>query len=99
VSPEMRGQEGYIETFPYPGCNGCEGGKEAVHMPTDVTYVTENHSVLVTRTLKHLALCMIGCFYHFVRNSLERFLKALCARIRGGAGKGGDLGRYRPGRG
>ena len=99
MGPEMRKQEGYIETSPYPSCNGCEGGEEAVHIPTDVTYVTENHFLLVTRTLKHLALCMIGCFYYFVKNSLESFLEALCARIRRGAGRGGGLGRYRPVRG
>jgi len=40
VDPGMRGQEGYKGKFPYPSCDGGEGGEEAVHMPTGVTYVT-----------------------------------------------------------
>jgi len=31
-----------------------EGGEEAVHVPTGVTYVTEKHFFLVTETLTHL---------------------------------------------
>jgi len=55
---------------------GGEGGEEAGHVPTGVTYVTEKHSFLVKGTLTHLALRI----------------------IRGGAGKGGNEGRYGPGR-
>jgi len=50
-------------TFPYPG----EGGEEAGHMPTGVTYVTEKHSFLVKLkgTLTHLAL-------HIIRGGADR---------------------------
>jgi len=36
-----------------------EGGEEAGHIPTGVTYVTEKHSSLVKGTLTHLALRII----------------------------------------
>ena len=36
-----------------------EGGEEAAHVPTGVTYVAEEHSFLVKGTLAHLALCII----------------------------------------
>ena len=73
VDPGMRGRRGAQGTIPYPSRDGGEGGEEAGHMPTGVTYVTEKHSFLVKGTL---ALRI----------------------IRGGAGKGGDEGRYGPGR-
>ena len=40
VDPGMRGREGYKGIFPYPSWDGSEGGEEAVHIATGVTYVT-----------------------------------------------------------
>jgi len=65
VDPGMRGQGGWVHkvgaqgTFPYPSRDGGEGGEEAGHVPTSVTYVTEKHSFLVKGTLTHLALRII----------------------------------------
>ena len=59
VGPGMRGHGGAQGTFPYPSRGGGEGGEQAVHMPTGVTYVTEKHSFLVKGTLTHLTLCII----------------------------------------
>ena len=63
-------------TFPYSTRDGGEGGEEAGHVPTGVTYVTEEHSFLVKGTLTHLAMRI----------------------LRGRADKGGNEGRYGPGR-
>jgi len=52
VCGDSGGAEG---TFPDPSRDGGEGGEEAGHMPTGVTYVTEKHSFLVKGTLAHLA--------------------------------------------
>jgi len=57
VDPGMRGRRGAQGTIPYPSRDGGEGGEEAVHMPTGVTYVTEKHFFLVKGTL--LALLII----------------------------------------
>jgi len=53
---ERRGAQG---TFQYPSRDGGEGGEEAGHVPTGVTYVTEKRSFLVKGTLTHLALRII----------------------------------------
>jgi len=57
----MGDQEGCTSAgkFPYPSRDGGEGGQEAVHIPTGITYVTEKHYYLVKGTLTHLALCII----------------------------------------
>ena len=56
VDPGMRGRRGAQGTIPYPSRDGGEGGEEAGHVPTGVTYVAEKHSFLVKGTLTHLAL-------------------------------------------
>ena len=65
VDPGDRG--GAQGTFPDPSKDGSEGGEEAGHMPTGVTYVTEKHSFLVKvkGTLTHLAL-------HIIRGGADR---------------------------
>jgi len=52
--PWNEGTGGCTGTFPYPSRDGGEGGEEAGHMPTGVTYVTEKYSFLVKGTLTHL---------------------------------------------
>jgi len=59
VDPGMRGQGGCKGTFPYSSRDGGEGGEEAAHVPTGVTYVKEKHSFLVKGTLTHLTLRII----------------------------------------
>jgi len=51
-----RGSQG---TSPDTGRDGSEGGEEAVHMPTGVTYVTEKPHFLVKGAVTHLTLCII----------------------------------------
>ena len=60
VDPGIRGQEGCTKDISISQQDGGEGGEEAVHMPTGVTYVTEKHSFLVKGTLTHLTLCVIS---------------------------------------
>jgi len=55
----IRGQEGYTRTFPYPRRDGSEGGEEAIHMSSGVTYVTKKHFSLVKGAVTHLTLCII----------------------------------------
>jgi len=46
--------------FPQPSWDGSEGGEEAVHMPTGVTYFTKEHFFFVKWTLTYLALGILG---------------------------------------
>jgi len=53
------GRRGTQGIFPYPSRDGGEGGEEAVHMQTSVTYVTKKRFFLAKENLTHLALCII----------------------------------------
>jgi len=57
VDPGISGQEGCTRDISISR----QGWwlREAVHMPTGVTCVTQKHSFLVNGTLTHLALCII----------------------------------------
>ena len=59
VGPGMRGQGGCTRDISISHQDGGEGGEQAVHVPTGVTYVAEEHSFLVKGTLSHLTLCII----------------------------------------
>jgi len=60
-----RGQEACLLSpppflIPNPNWVGGEGWEEAVHMPTSVAYVTEEHCILVKGAFAYLALGIIG---------------------------------------
>jgi len=53
----MRGEEGCpLGAFLDPSWDGGEGWEEAVHMPTSVTYVTEEHFSSIKVALAYLTL-------------------------------------------
>jgi len=50
----------YTRGIPDRSWDGGEGWEEAVHMPASVTYVTEEHLVIVKGAFACLALVILG---------------------------------------
>jgi len=52
--------EARVGAFPDPNLDGSEGWEESVHMPTSVTYITEEHFLFVEGAMAHLTLGVLG---------------------------------------